>query len=138
MVFDAWCPSAVGLRLAGRLLRRSNRSRSRHASPGPTGPGRTEAGPVPGLPGRHMGPGPPGRHPPGVDLRLGQPSTEPGHPAVAGTTNPDHDGDGLFDWWELQEFGDLLQTGAGDTDGDGLTNIQEYLHRTSPTFADTD
>jgi PKD repeat protein len=50
--------------------------------------------------------------------------------------NVDSDGDGLPDWWELQYFGDLDETAAGDPDADGITNIDEYTNGTDPTQAD--
>jgi hypothetical protein len=52
----------------------------------------------------------------------------------------DSDCDGIPDWWEikfgLNPFfaGDALQ----DLDGDGLTNLQEYLRGTNPRKRDTD
>lgn len=45
----------------------------------------------------------------------------------------DNDGDGLADGWETQYFGNLNQNGAGDYDGDGMSNLQEYIMGTSPT-----
>ena len=57
----------------------------------------------------------------------------------------DSDADGLPDWWEYKYFGNLSQTGAGDPDADGYTNLQEYQNGTDPTrfdasgtFSDTD
>ncbi len=50
----------------------------------------------------------------------------------------DSDGDGLWDAWEMQYFGNLNQTATGDPDGDGLTNAQEFTLNTDPTKADTD
>jgi hypothetical protein len=50
----------------------------------------------------------------------------------------DGDGDGLPDWWEYYWFTNLSQTGTGDYDGDNLSNAQEYVHGTNPTFWDTD
>lgn len=47
----------------------------------------------------------------------------------------DLDGDGLPDIWELSEFGDLLQDGAGDEDGDGSSNGLEFRAGTKPTQA---
>ena len=54
------------------------------------------------------------------------------------TQDEDSDIDDLPDWWELQYFGDLLQDGTGDADGDGLNDFYEYLSRTSPLEFDTD
>lgn len=51
----------------------------------------------------------------------------------------DSDGDGIPDWWMQQYFGhpdaqagDFSQPGD-DADGDGVSNLQEYLAGTSPT-----
>ena len=40
----------------------------------------------------------------------------------------DTDNDGMADHWETSTFGNLSQTDSGDLDGDGYTNIEEYLH----------
>jgi Concanavalin A-like lectin/glucanases superfamily/Bacterial TSP3 repeat len=40
---------------------------------------------------------------------------------------------GLPDSWEMQYFGNLNQTTNGDYDGDGISNLQEYLNGTDPT-----
>jgi len=45
----------------------------------------------------------------------------------------DSDGDGLPDSWELAYFGNLNQTATGDFDGDGVSNLQEFLDGTDPT-----
>jgi hypothetical protein len=50
----------------------------------------------------------------------------------------DSDGDGLWDAWEMDNFGNLNQTSAGDPDADGLTNAQEFVLNTDPNKADTD
>ena len=50
----------------------------------------------------------------------------------------DSDGDGLFDGWEITHFGNLNQGAAGDPDGDGLTNLQEFQQGSNPNLADTD
>ena len=54
--------------------------------------------------------------------------------------NPDSDGDGLPDGWEVSNGLDPLNGGDanGDPDGDGLTNAQEYAKGTNPNNADTD
>jgi len=67
-------------------------------------------------------------------LRLNQPKgARLGSPAIhtilmtnALSAQDDTDGDGLPDAWEMQYFGNLDQTAAGDPDADGLTNLQEY------------
>ncbi len=46
--------------------------------------------------------------------------------------------DGLPDSWEMFYFGDLSQTGAGDFNGDGITNLQHYQNHTDPTALLTD
>jgi hypothetical protein len=46
---------------------------------------------------------------------------------------PDLDGDGIPDNWELQFAGNLTTlNGVGDSDGDGISNAQEYLADTNP------
>lgn len=52
----------------------------------------------------------------------------------------DLDSDGMPDWWELANG---LKHGSGtdavlDPDNDGLTNVQEFVRKTSPHLADTD
>ena len=49
--------------------------------------------------------------------------------------NPDPDSDGLPDFWEIQTFGGLGQTGEGDYDRDGQSNLFEYLAGTDPKDA---
>ena len=44
----------------------------------------------------------------------------------------DGDGDGLPDWWEIKYFGNLSQDGNGDFDGDGISNLDEYLQGRRP------
>jgi hypothetical protein len=46
----------------------------------------------------------------------------------------DTDGDGLPDLWEYRYFYSLDQTAAGDPDGDGNSNLEEYLNGTNPTI----
>lgn len=40
----------------------------------------------------------------------------------------DADNDGMADAWEVTTFGSTAATASGDADGDGYTNIEEYLH----------
>lgn len=44
----------------------------------------------------------------------------------------DLDRDGMDDAWEIQTFGGLAHDGQGDTDGDGMSDRQEYLAGTDP------
>ncbi|MDR0761043.1 MAG: thrombospondin type 3 repeat-containing protein, partial [Treponema sp.] len=59
-------------------------------------------------------------------------------------TSGDEDGDGFPDWWERQYFGEAAVTnpqlppGEDDADGDGLTNLEEFLYGTKPTVVDSD
>ncbi len=45
----------------------------------------------------------------------------------------DGDGDRMADWWEMAYFGTLARDGSGDYDGDGMTDLQEYIAGTDPT-----
>jgi hypothetical protein len=47
----------------------------------------------------------------------------------------DTDSDGLPDAWENQQFGNLMANAAADSDGDGTTNLMEYLAGTNPNSA---
>ena len=47
----------------------------------------------------------------------------------------DSDQDGMLDTWEMANFGNLAQTANGDADGDGMTNLQEFLAGTNPKDA---
>ncbi len=54
--------------------------------------------------------------------------------------NLDSDGSGIPDWYEMKyalEPGSVALA-AADSDGDGLSNLQEYQHGTDPHKADTD
>ena len=44
----------------------------------------------------------------------------------------DTDGDGMDDAWEQQHFGDLSRDGTGDFDGDGISDLDEFLGATDP------
>ena len=44
----------------------------------------------------------------------------------------DTDGDGLPDDWEMEHFGTLDRDGTGDFDGDGISDLDEYLNGTDP------
>ncbi|MEI6166494.1 MAG: LamG-like jellyroll fold domain-containing protein [bacterium] len=47
--------------------------------------------------------------------------------------DPDDDGDGLPDWWEIAHFGSTTNTTGGiDVDGDEYTNQEEYEADTDP------
>ena len=47
----------------------------------------------------------------------------------------DSRGVGMPDWWQMQYFGNLNQPPDGDYDGDGVSNLDEYLEGTNPTDA---
>ena len=57
------------------------------------------------------------------------------NPTNSLSTPLDTDADGLPDAWEQAYFSSLAQTGAGDFDGDGFTNLQEYNAGTHPANA---
>ncbi|MFO1459504.1 MAG: hypothetical protein U1G08_08835 [Verrucomicrobiota bacterium] len=70
----------------------------------------------------------------GTRLIAGDPSREPTVVKVSVPLSSvvDADGDGLPDVWERDHFGSLAEGAAGDPDGDGLTNLDEYRAHTSP------
>ncbi|NMA46292.1 MAG: LamG domain-containing protein, partial [Lentisphaerae bacterium] len=52
----------------------------------------------------------------------------------------DNNGNLIADWWEVLHFGQLLAAGEefADADGDGLSNLYEYLAGTDPLLPKTD
>ena len=46
---------------------------------------------------------------------------------------PDGDSDGLPDAWEVRFLGTLSKDKTDDPDGDGFTNLQEFLNTTNPS-----
>ena len=46
----------------------------------------------------------------------------------------DTDNDGMPDAWEMDVFGTLERDGSGDYDGDGISDLDEYLNGTDPLF----
>lgn len=48
-------------------------------------------------------------------------------------TSADADADGIPDAWEQEIFGTTTNTAAGDNDGDGVSNYEEYVADTQPT-----
>lgn len=60
--------------------------------------------------------------------------------AIYIATTEDSDSDGLPDWWEWRQFGNLNQSATGDSDDDGFTHAVEfqrgYPARIKDTLAD--
>jgi hypothetical protein len=50
----------------------------------------------------------------------------------------DTDHDGMTDNWEMTFFDTLSRNGTADTDGDGLSDLQEHQNQTNPKVKDTD
>ncbi len=53
-------------------------------------------------------------------------------------TDPDIDGDGIPDWWELKNCGTTNVSASTDRDNDLLGTLDEYRAGTNPNNADTD
>lgn len=49
----------------------------------------------------------------------------------------DADGDGLSDRWELEHFGGNSATAGADPDGDGASNLLEFLNQSDPNVKDS-
>lgn len=48
------------------------------------------------------------------------------------STTADDDNDGMLDAWEIQYFGSLSATAIGDSDADGVSNLNEFNEGTIP------
>ena len=57
--------------------------------------------------------------------------------ALANPLPPDSDNDGMLDAWEMQYFGNLSQGPNTDYDGDGVSNLIEFLQGRNPKVAGT-
>jgi hypothetical protein len=59
------------------------------------------------------------------------------HDGIGNNTDPDDDGDGISDVWELKYGLDFLDSrdALNDNDGDGVTNLDEYLNNTNPNVS---
>ena len=69
----------------------------------------------------------------GIAVLLNTEADAGGLPTIAsGTACTDTDADGMPDLWELATFGNLSQTASGDANGNGYTNIEEYLNGPPP------
>jgi len=51
-------------------------------------------------------------------------------------TEDDTDGDLMADVWEMKYFGSLARDGLGDSDGDGISDLDEFLLGADPTNTD--
>lgn len=55
---------------------------------------------------------------------------------LTATFGADSDSDSLPDAWETKYFSDLDETGGGDADNDGSSNMEEYLAGRDPNFTE--
>ncbi|RLC12366.1 MAG: hypothetical protein DRI57_17815, partial [Deltaproteobacteria bacterium] len=53
--------------------------------------------------------------------------------AVITITGSDSDSDGMPDYWEMKYFSNLDQDGTGDFDGNGISDLDEYLSGGDPS-----
>jgi YD repeat-containing protein len=60
-------------------------------------------------------------------------ATDPGD-KYSGGSDQDLDNDGMMDSWEVKHFATLSRDGTQDFDGDGISDAQEFLNGTSPSF----
>jgi hypothetical protein len=75
---------------------------------------------------------------PAVDLENVSRPQMNGYDMGALEREADADHDDLPDTWEMEHFGDFDETGTGDADSDGLSNLGEYEHGTDPLDWDSD
>ncbi len=54
----------------------------------------------------------------------------------SGVPYPDEDGDGMSDEWEMRHFGTLDRDGTGDFNGDGYTDLEDFLNGVDPRSPD--
>ncbi len=62
----------------------------------------------------------------------GPPDTRPIIGYTVTAPFPDSDLDGMPDQWEMQMFGSLARSAAQDDDGDGISNLDEFIAGTFP------